>query len=161
MGDRIKQMMDIQSKALDLFAKKNVDYGDAFASYGIIGVLIRIQDKIQRALSITSNNITLVEDEGMSDTMLDLHNYAAMALMLMEEGKSDNCLETNINAQSIEFLDVGGENDDEYQDYQDYQEYNDGDFNPYISISYPFQVNNAIEYDNECEERDDHICQEV
>jgi hypothetical protein len=161
MGDRIKQMMDIQSKALDLFTKKNVDYGDAFASYGIIGVLIRIQDKIQRALSITSNNIALVEDEGMSDTMLDLHNYAAMALMLMEEGKSDNCLETNINAHSIEFLEVGDENDDEYQDYQ---EYNDGDFNPYISIPYPFQVNNAIEYDNECEEldeRDLHIYQEV
>jgi len=85
MGDRITQMINIQSRALGLFTKKNTDYGDAFAKYGIIGVLIRIQDKIQRALSITSNNINLVEDESISDTMMDLHNYAAMALMLIDE----------------------------------------------------------------------------
>lgn len=116
MGDRVTQMMEIQTKALDLFTRKNADYGDAFAKYGVIGVLIRIQDKIQRALSITINNITLVEDEGMSDTMIDLHNYAAMALMLMEEGKSDKysdvLSESETDSQCINFieLDEGDEN---------------------------------------------------
>jgi hypothetical protein len=82
MVDRVKQLEKIQSDALELFKKKNADYGDAFAKFGIIGVLMRIEDKIQRALSITKNGVTLVDDESLKDTLLDLHNYAAMALML-------------------------------------------------------------------------------
>jgi hypothetical protein len=82
--DRIAQLKIIQSNALELFTKKNSDYGDAFAKYGVIGVLMRIEDKIQRALSITKNGVQLVNDEGIRDTLLDLHNYAAMALMLLD-----------------------------------------------------------------------------
>jgi hypothetical protein len=83
--DRIDQMKKIQREALELFTKKNKDYGDAFAKYGIIGVLIRIGDKIQRSLTISKNGVNLVEDENIKDTLLDLHNYAAMALMLLDE----------------------------------------------------------------------------
>lgn len=43
--NRVEQMLQIQNKALALFTKKNIDYGDAFAKYGIIGVLMRIEDK--------------------------------------------------------------------------------------------------------------------
>jgi hypothetical protein len=82
MTDRVEQLQKIQSDALELFKKKNADYGDAFAKFGIIGVLTRIEDKIQRALSISRNGVTLVDDEGLRDTLIDLHNYAAMALML-------------------------------------------------------------------------------
>jgi len=83
--NRVEQLREIQSKALELFTRKNADYGDAFANYGVIGVLMRIEDKIQRSLSITKNGVNLVSDEGIKDTLLDLHNYAAMALMLLEE----------------------------------------------------------------------------
>jgi len=83
--DRIQQMKQIQGTALELFIKKNADYGDAFAKFGVIGVLMRIEDKIQRSLSITKNGVNLVKDEGIRDTLLDLHNYAAMALMLLDE----------------------------------------------------------------------------
>lgn len=83
--DRVEQMKEVQQKALELFTRKNIDYGDAFAKYGAIGVLMRIEDKIQRSLSITKNGVTLVNDEGIKDTLLDLHNYAAMALMLLDE----------------------------------------------------------------------------
>ena len=38
-----------------------------------------------RLLSITKNGINLVNDEGIRDTLLDLHNYSAMALMLLDE----------------------------------------------------------------------------
>ncbi len=75
-------MKEIQKQGLELFIKKNADYGDAFAKYGIIGVLMRIEDKIQRAISITQKGVNLVDDEGIRDTLIDLHNYAAMALML-------------------------------------------------------------------------------
>jgi hypothetical protein len=82
---RVEQMKQIQENALELFSRKNADYGDAFAKYGVIGVLMRIEDKIQRALSITKNGVNLVNDEGIRDTLLDLHNYAAMAIMLLDE----------------------------------------------------------------------------
>jgi len=83
--NRVEQLKRIQEAALELFAKKNADYGDAFAQFGIIGVLMRIEDKIQRGLSITKRGVQLVQDEGLKDTLLDLHNYAAMALMLLDE----------------------------------------------------------------------------
>ena len=85
--NRVEQMKEIQEKALQLFTKKNIDYGNAFEQFGVIGVLMRIEDKIQRSLSITKNGVNLVNDEGIKDTLLDLHNYAAMALMLLEENK--------------------------------------------------------------------------
>ena len=85
MTDRVEQFSKIQRNALEVFRKKNADYGDAFAKFGVIGVRMRIEDKIQRALSITKSGVTLVDSESIRDTMLDLHNYAAMALMLMDE----------------------------------------------------------------------------
>ena len=83
--NRPEQMREIQKQGYELFVKKNIDYGDSFAKYGIIGVLMRIEDKIQRAMTITNNGVNLVNDEGIKDTLLDLHNYAAMALMLLDE----------------------------------------------------------------------------
>ena len=83
--NRVEQMKKIQNDALELFTKKNIDYGDAFAKYGIIGVLMRIEDKLQRSMPITKNGVNLINDEGIRDTLIDLHNYSAMALMLLDE----------------------------------------------------------------------------
>jgi len=85
---RGEQMQTVQKEALTLFEKKNKDYGDAFANFGTIGVLVRLSDKISRAVSISKSSVTLVKDESLRDTLIDLHNYAAMAIMLMDE-KSD------------------------------------------------------------------------
>jgi len=83
--NRVDQMKAVQSEALELFIRKNADYGDAFAKYGVIGVLMRMEDKLQRSMSITKNGINLVKSEGFRDTLIDLHNYSAMALMLLDE----------------------------------------------------------------------------
>ena len=83
--NRVEQMKLIQQEAFELFTKKNIDYGDAFAKYGVIGVLMRIEDKLHRSMSITKNGVNLINDEGLRDTLIDLHNYAAMALMLLDE----------------------------------------------------------------------------
>jgi hypothetical protein len=47
--------------------------------------MMRIEDKIHRIMSITKNGVNLVQDEGIRDTLIDLHNYSAMALMLLDE----------------------------------------------------------------------------
>ena len=86
--DRPKQMINVQKEAFELFCKKNKDYGDAFATYGPIGVIVRIGDKINRLTSVSKNGINMVNDESLRDTLIDLHNYSAMAVMLMDETHS-------------------------------------------------------------------------
>lgn len=86
---RIEQMKKIQAEGLELFTKKNADYGDAFAKYGIIGVLMRIEDKLQRSISISNKGVNLVENECIRDTLIDLHNYAAMGMMLLDEDNNN------------------------------------------------------------------------
>lgn len=94
---RTTQMKNVQHEALKLFEKKNRDYGDSFARYGPIGVLMRMGDKISRLQSITKNGVVLVNDEQVRDTLIDLHNYSAMAVMLLDEGKELTIEEASYN----------------------------------------------------------------
>ena len=83
--NRVTQYNAIHEEAMEIFKKKNQDYGDSFANYGPVGVIVRMGDKINRLSSITKNKVSLVNDESIRDTLIDLHNYAAMAVMLMDE----------------------------------------------------------------------------
>ena len=83
--DRKVQHLEVQKEAHLLFEKKNKDYGDAFANYGPIGVIVRMGDKIRRSASITRNGVK-IDSERLRDTLIDLHNYSAMAIMLLDEG---------------------------------------------------------------------------
>ena len=82
---RIGQMKAVHDESLALFTRKNADYGDAFATYGPVGVIVRMGDKIQRLLSVSKKGVALVDSESLRDTLIDLHNYAAMAVMLIDE----------------------------------------------------------------------------
>ena len=76
----------IQAEALSLFKRKNEQYGNAFAKYGTVGVMIRMGEKINRFLPISSLKIELKEEEEtMRDTLLDLLNYSSMAIMLLDD----------------------------------------------------------------------------
>ena len=83
--DKVAQYKAVQKEAIELFQRKNQDYGDAFANYGPVGVIVRMGDKINRLSSVTKNQVSLVKNESIRDTLIDLHNYAAMAIMLMDE----------------------------------------------------------------------------
>ena len=82
--NRKEQHLAVQKEAHDIFIKKNTDYGDAFAKYGPVGVIIRMGDKISRLISVTKNGVNMVKDENIRDTLLDLHNYTAMGIMLLD-----------------------------------------------------------------------------
>jgi hypothetical protein len=86
---RVNQMTSVQLEAFNLFKKKNTDYGDAFATYGPVGVIVRMGDKIQRLVSVNNKGVSFVDDESLRDTLIDLHNYAAMAVMLIDEKKTN------------------------------------------------------------------------
>ena len=84
--NRVEQFKNIQNDCLEIFSKKNKDYGDAFAQHGVVGVMVRISDKMSRFTNISSKKIEIsVEDETLKDTLMDLHNYAAMAIMLLKK----------------------------------------------------------------------------
>ena len=96
--NKIKQLDDVtwpfiycdlnkfKENALELFSKKNSDYGDAFANYGVIGVIIRMGDKIARINSLCINKSKIVE-ETIMDSFVDLYNYSIMALMLIKNDR--------------------------------------------------------------------------
>lgn len=88
----------IQTEALELFERKNRDYGDSFVTYGPIGVIVRSQDKINRLVNLLKEwrnltdyklNVTLntisVPTESIEDTLLDLVNYSLMGVMLIRD----------------------------------------------------------------------------
>lgn len=87
--DRVQQLEKIQQECKKIFEKKNADYGDSFAQHGTVGVLVRISDKLSRFTNISKKGLNIsVSDETLKDTLMDLHNYAAMALMCMEDNHS-------------------------------------------------------------------------
>jgi hypothetical protein len=98
---RIEQMEEVQKEALELFIKKNKDYGDAFANYGPVGVIVRMGDKIQRLNSVSKHGVTLINSESIRDTLIDLHNYAAMAVMLLDEQKAKDNNRNQFSSMNI------------------------------------------------------------
>lgn len=85
--ERLEQFKSVQKEGYELFNKKNTDYGDAFADYGVVGILVRMGDKMRRFTSVSKKGVSLVNDESLRDTLIDMHNYSAMAIMLMDEAR--------------------------------------------------------------------------
>ena len=65
----------------DLFIKKNSDYGNSFEDFGYIGIIIRINDKINRLKSLYRIKNINIEDESFEDTINDLYNYTILGLL--------------------------------------------------------------------------------
>jgi len=74
-------------KELDLeyetFIKKNADYGSSFEESGVIGVLVRMGDKVNRCLNLIGKKEIIIKDENIVDTLRDLSIYSKMAMMLL------------------------------------------------------------------------------
>jgi hypothetical protein len=97
--DRVQELEKIQNEAKELFSRKNADYGDAYMTYGVIGILVRLGDKIRRLQTITAKGINLVEDEKLRETLIDLHNYAAMGIMTLD---GDVVNDTKFDTSSVD-----------------------------------------------------------
>lgn len=105
MATRKQQFKAVQQEGLELFTRKNRDYGDAFADYGVVGVLVRMGDKIRRLQNISTTGVTLVEDESFRDTLIDLHNYAAMAVLLLDSDENmDSVAEKKDEVEAVNVI---------------------------------------------------------
>jgi hypothetical protein len=67
----VEQMKIIQNEAFELFTKKNMDYGDAFAKYGLIGVLMRIENKVERSMPRTK----IINAEEMREPFINMPQW--------------------------------------------------------------------------------------
>lgn len=69
----------------NLYITKNNDYGnsvhDTYEKYGLTSFLVRLEDKLNRARSLLLKKEQLVNDEKLEDTLLDLANYAILAVI--------------------------------------------------------------------------------
>ena len=81
-NNRISHMESIQKEGLELFKKCRL-WRCIFKLWcnWCIGEKC---DKISRLQSITTKQI-FINTESLRDTLIDLHNYSAMAIMLLDE----------------------------------------------------------------------------
>lgn len=76
-----------------LYKRKNADYGDSFhLSYldeGMAMSRIRLGDKLNRFKTLTRNaGVSMVNDESVRDTLIDLANYAIMTIIEIDRADS-------------------------------------------------------------------------
>lgn len=84
--------IELHRKFLDeiheLYKTKNADYGDSvhqtYMKYGIVSYLVRVEDKINRVMSLTKSHEQQVLDEKLKDTLLDAANYLILAAIELE-----------------------------------------------------------------------------
>ena len=70
----------------EVFAAKNADYGSSFRVEDIVGIVVRLGDKLSRLKRADQNGFALaVQEEGLSEPLLDIGNYCDIGLLLLKE----------------------------------------------------------------------------
>jgi hypothetical protein len=75
-------------EALDILVKKQADYGPKNISLApggpLNGLRVRMHDKMSRINHLIDNGAT-PENESLRDSFLDMLNYSAIAMMVLDE----------------------------------------------------------------------------
>ena len=76
----------------EVYNRKNHDYGDSFnqtfLEEGFAMARIRMTDKLNRFKALTrTNEKQKVTDESLTDTLMDLANYALMTILEIREAE--------------------------------------------------------------------------
>ena len=117
MNDKIELHKKLLDSMHELYIKKNSDYGDSvhetYKKYGLVSFLVRIEDKLNRVRNLNKDNVKIsdakVKDEKIEDTLMDLANYAILAIMELKrensffktENVKYNTYQEEINNQDI------------------------------------------------------------
>lgn len=93
MTGKVQQHMELCKELNALYERKNHDYGDSFhqsfEEEGMAMVRIRLSDKLNRLKALTKHGGQQVKDESIRDTLIDLANYAIMAVMEVEDTENE------------------------------------------------------------------------
>jgi hypothetical protein len=82
-------------EGMQIALQKNSDYShgqdpfDNFRDFGVQGIVVRLGDKYKRAKNYFQKSQTYaVADESLRDTLMDMMNYAAIAVAMLDEKAS-------------------------------------------------------------------------
>ena len=83
-----RDLHEVFMRCLETFVQKNIDYGSSWKKAGLVGILVRLQDKLERALNISRNGMEArVREERLEDTLMDAIAYLGMAVIWLERRK--------------------------------------------------------------------------
>lgn len=91
--ENVEMFRSITNGMVDLYKRKNNDYGDSFhqsfLEEGMAAARFRIGDKFNRFKKVSRGEKTMVDDETLRDTLIDMANYCIMTIIEMDrmEGK--------------------------------------------------------------------------
>jgi len=71
-------------EATKLRWRKVQDYGRSYRNFGALGVAVRMSDKMARITNLLKNK-QAPNNESLRDSAIDLINYSAMLVMLLDE----------------------------------------------------------------------------
>ena len=102
MYNKVDKFKEIVDKMLDLYQRKQSDYGDSagktFDEQGLVSFLVRMNDKMNRIINLTKKKENpKIVDEKIEDTLLDLANYSIMALIELDRAKSELTSEMSVD----------------------------------------------------------------
>lgn len=89
-----KKFTNIQREGLNMLMNKpinqigsetNVKPNESIILSGPIKLIIKLEEKIHKLSPAIDNDFTLLDAETMRDTLMDIHNYSALAVMLLDE----------------------------------------------------------------------------
>lgn len=92
MDNNVQLHQELVNYLHNLYITKNTDYGnsvhDTYIKYGLVSYLVRIEDKLNRARTLSKQE-RMVNDEKLEDTLLDLANYAILAVIELKQEESN------------------------------------------------------------------------
>ena len=96
--DQDDPFVAVLKKMAQIHAAKNADYGNSFELAAAMlkrpvaeVLLSRMTDKLARACNLVSRNgKAAVKDESLADTLLDLANYAVLAVVALQKGNQED-----------------------------------------------------------------------
>jgi DNA-binding transcriptional MerR regulator len=89
----IEDHADLCHRALDTMTRKNADYATEadvfrnFRTFGGLGILVRMSDKLARLRNFEEKAEFSVSDESLRDTIEDLINYAVIYYAFKKEAR--------------------------------------------------------------------------
>jgi len=87
----VEKFRGVLEKRIDLFSAKNADYGSSFEVDGLVGIVLRLGDKLMRLKKTSeSGHVIRISDEGIRELFLDMGNYCDMGLMILGEHDEKN-----------------------------------------------------------------------
>lgn len=79
----------VTAEMLNMYQRKNADYGNSFAEtireFVFIPAVARINDKLKRVKNmVKGREMNIIKDESLRDNLMDIANYCVLTIMELD-----------------------------------------------------------------------------